>query len=142
MREDDLVGSVAQRNLIQVVGIHEPVEDVGTQHHGLRNGDGSVVESVELRVALDDVVEEGQATALASKRPFADPGEVGVLVVLPPVEDGHHTHILHLAVFHDGFEDDLPVCIHILEFVPCDMLEELRDGEDGPCTQPAAHMVA
>ena len=114
MLENLLVGGVAQRHLVEVVGVHELVEDVRTQHDGLGDGDAGVVEGVELRAHFDDVVEEGQAAALATQGALADAGEMRILVVFASVEDGHHAHVLHPAVFHDGIEDDLPVGVHVL----------------------------
>ena len=45
-----LVRSVAKCNLIQVVVVHELVEHVGTENHGLWNGHLYTLEAVELRV--------------------------------------------------------------------------------------------
>ena len=142
MLEDDIVGSVAQGDSPQVVRVHELVEEVGTEHDRLRYLHGGVLKLVELGVALDDVVEECQATALAAQRAVANAGEVGVTVELQAVEDGHHADVLHVAVLHDGIEDDLAVGIHILQLVPRDGFQELRDGEDGTGAEPAAHVVA
>ena len=91
---------------------------------------------------LDDVVEEGQSAALAAQRAFADTGEMAILVVFVTVELCHHTDVLHVAVFHDGLVDDFPVGIHVLQLVPGDVFQKRRDGEDGPCRQPPAHVVA
>ena len=137
-----LVRGVAQRNAPQVVLVHELVEEVGTQHHRLGYLHGGVVEVVQLRVSLDDVVQEGQSAPLASQRAVADAGEVGIAVELQTVEDSHHTDVLHPAVLHNGVEDNLPVGIHVLQLVPGDVLQECRHGEDGPCAEPAAHVVA
>ena len=67
---------------------------------------------------------------------------MAVGIKLVALEKGHHADVLHTAILHDGVEDNLPVGIHILQFVPGDGLQELRHGEDGPRTKPTAHVVA
>ena len=123
--EDDLVGRIAQRDGPQVVVVHEAVEEVGTEHHRLGNLHGSIAKLVEFGMALDDIVQEGQATALTAQRTLTDAGEVGIAVELQSVEHGHHTDILHASVLYDGIEDNLTVGIHILQLVPRDLLQEL-----------------
>ena len=93
-------------------------------------------------MALHDVVEEGQSPTLSAERAVADTGEVGILVELAAVEDGHDTDVLHAAVLDDGVEYNLAVGVDILQLVPGDVAEELRHGEDGAGAEPAAHMVA
>ena len=140
--QDFLIGSVAQRQVVEIVAVHELVEDVGAEHERLGDSDRDIVKLCHLGMPLDDVVEEGQAASLSAQRALADAGEVAVLVVLVAVELCHHTDILHVAVLHDGLVDNLAVGIHILQLVPGDVLQESRHGEDGPRRQPAAHMVA
>ena len=142
MLQDLLVRSIAEGNTPEVVIVHELVEEVGAQHHCLRNLHGGILKLIQFGVALDDVVEEGQSAALAAQRAIADAGKVGIAVKLQTVEDGHHADILHTAVLHDGIEDNLAVGIDILQLMPGDMLKELADGEDGTGTKPAAHVVA
>ena len=93
-------------------------------------------------MALDDVVEESQATALTTQRAVANTGKVGKAVELQAVEYGYHTDILHATVLYDGIEDNLSVGIQVLQLVPRHSLQELRHREDGACTEPAAHIVA
>ena len=76
MTQNVLVGSIAQGYLIEVVLLHELVEDVGTQHHCLRNTDLSTRKLVEVGMCLHDIVEERQATSLASERAFTYACEV------------------------------------------------------------------
>ena len=66
MLQDFLVWRVAQRDTPQVVLIHEFVEEIGAEHNGLRNLHGGIVELVQFRMALDDVVEECQTAPLAA----------------------------------------------------------------------------
>ena len=61
-----LVRCVAQCDAPQVVLVHEFIEEVGTQHDGLRNLHGGIVKLVQFRMALDDVVEECQTAPLAA----------------------------------------------------------------------------
>ncbi len=118
------------------------VEDIGTEHHGLRNLNGGILILVELRMALDDVVEEGKSPALSAQGSLADAGKVGILIELHSIEHGYHTQVLHVTILHDGIEDDLSVGIHILQLLPGDVLQEGRNREDGSGTEPAAHVVA
>ena len=46
-----------------------------------------------------------------------------------------------MTILHNGIKDNLTVSIHILKFLPGDMLQESRYREDGPGTQPAAHVI-
>ena len=137
-----LVAGVAQCNLVKVVLVHEIVKDIGAEHERLGYAHGRPGILVELRVALDYVVDEGQSAPLAAQRAVADACEVAVGVELSPVEDGHHADVLHPAVLHDGIEDYLPVRVNVLQLVPGDVLEECRHGEYGPGREPAAHVVA
>ena len=76
-------------------------------------------------MALDDVVEESQATALTTQRTVADAGEVGKTVELQTVEHGHDTNILHPTILHDGIEDNLTMGIQVLQLMPRHRLQEL-----------------
>ena len=91
---------------------------------------------------LDDIVEEGEATPLAPERAVADAREVGVAVELATVEDRHHADVLHVAVLHNGVEDDLAVRVNVLQPMPRDLLQELAHGEDGTGAEPARDVVA
>ena len=82
MVQNILVGGVAEGYGPQVVLVHELVEEVGTEHHGLGNLYGSIREVVELRMTLDDVVKEGKATPFATQRAVANAGKVGIAVEL------------------------------------------------------------
>ena len=137
-----LVGDViAEHNLVKLVTGHELVEDVGAEHDGLRNHHPRVVEAVEVDMAFDDVVDEGDATAFASERTLSDSREVGVLVKAVAMEHGHHALVLHLAVAHDGVEDDVTVGVDVLKGMPGDALEKVGYGEEGTRAQPARHVV-
>ena len=53
-----------------------------------------------------------------------DAGKVGILVKLHAVENSHYTDVFHVTILHDGIEDNLSVSIHILQFLPGNMLQE------------------
>ena len=136
------VGGVAERYLVQIVLLHELVEDVRTQHHGLRYLNRHTGERTEVGVHLYDIVKESQTSTLSSERTVADAGEVRVRVELHTVEHSHHTDVLHVAILHDGVEDNLTVSGDVLQTFPRDFLQEVRHGEDGTRREPAAHVVA
>ena len=140
--EDVGVGNVAQRHLVELVALHELIENVGTEHDSLRNHHLGIRETVEFGMALDDVVDEGNATSLASERTVADAGKVGIAVEAVAVEHCHHTLVLHATVSNNGIEDDLAVLVHVLQRIPCDVFQEFGDREQGTRPQPARHVVA
>ena len=142
MLQNLLVRCIAQGYRPEVVLVHELVEEVGTQHHGLWNLHRCILKLVQFRMSLDDVVKECQATALTTQRALTDTGKVGIAVELQAVEHSHDTDILHPSVLHNGVEDNLAVGIQVLQLVPRHRLQELADGEDGARTKPAAHVVA
>ena len=90
---------------------------------------------------LHQIVNESQATAFSAQRAIAYPGKVGVEVEAVALEDGHHALVLHLAILHDGLEDEPPVGIHVLKAVPGDGLQKLGDGKHGTRVEPAADVV-
>ena len=51
--------------MVQVVLLHELVEEVGTEHHRLGNLHGDTGELPELRMTLHHIVEERQSAPLA-----------------------------------------------------------------------------
>ena len=142
MSQDFVIACIAQSYGIEIVALHECIEDIGTKDNCLRNLNRGIVVLIELRMALDDIVEKCQTSALASQGALTYTGEVGILVELHTVEDSYHTDILHVTILHDGIEDDLSVSIHILQFLPGDMAQESRHGEDGTGTEPTAHVIA
>ena len=137
-----VVRSVAQRYLIQIVLLHELVEHVGTEHHGLGYLHRCSGKRVEVGMCLDDVVEESQATALASKRTLAYSCKVRVSVKFHAVEHSHYAQILHVAILYYGIEDDFAVSSNVLQTVPRYLLQILRYREYGACRQPTAHVIA
>ena len=67
---------------------------------------------------------------------------MGIFVEASAVEDGDNALVLHVSILYDGIEDDLSVCIDVLQLLPGDGLQELRHGEDGACREPTAHVVS
>ena len=139
--QDFLVGDVAERQLIEVVGVHELVEDIGAEHDGLWDADCHAFLLVEVGVASEQVVDEGEAASFAAQAALADAGKVAVLVESLALEDRYDALVLHPSVGHDGVEDDGAVGIDILQALPRDALQKLRDGEEGTAGEPAADVV-
>ena len=133
---------IAQGNGIEIVFLHELIEEIGTEHNRLGNHHLRLLVLIQFRMALDDIIKESQTTTLSAKGALTDSGEVGVAVELQTVEDCHDTDVLHPPVLHDGVEDDLPVGIDILQLMPSDVLQESRYGEDGTGTKPTAHVIS
>ena len=112
---------IAQSYVIELVFLHELIEEICTQHHRSWYGHAGILKLVELGMTLNDIIEESKTTALASQRAFTDTGKVAVTVELSTVELCHHTYVLHLSVLHYGLEDNLSVGINILQLMPCNM---------------------
>ena len=139
--EDILVGDIAERHLIKLVGIHELIKDVGAKHDSLGYHHLSVVVFVEVGVALDDMVDEGYAASLATQRAIADAGKIGVSVETFAVEHGHDALVLHATIGDDGVENDLAMLVDVLQRVPSDAFEEVGDGEKGTRAEPTRDVV-
>ena len=140
--QNHVVGGIAQGYLVQLVGVHELIEHIGTKHHGFRNHDRGVFKLVELGMTLHHVIDKGQSAPLASQRAVADTRKIGIAVETVALEHGHHALVFHLAVFHDGFENNLPVCVDVLKGFPRNLFQELGHREDGTRIQPARDVVA
>ena len=136
-----LVRDVAHGYGVEFVRLHELVKDVRAEHQSL--GDVQQVGMLYLVFAhlLYHAVQESQATALASQRTFTDAGKVGILVEAVALEHRHNALVLHPAVCHDGIQDYLSVHVYVLLLVPCNLLQELGNGEEGTAGEPAAHVV-
>ncbi|CDD51019.1 conserved domain protein [Bacteroides sp. CAG:875] len=140
--QNHVVGGIAQGYLVQLVGVHELIEHIGTKHHGFRNHDRGVFKLVELGMTLHHVIDKGQSAPLASQRAVADAGKIGITVETVALEHGYHALVFHLAVFHDGFENNLPMCVDVLKGFPRNLFQELGHREDGTRIQPARDVVA
>ena len=60
------IGQVAQCGEVKFVGVHEFVKDIGTQYHGLRNPHMHARLAVQVGMAFQNVVDEGQAASLSA----------------------------------------------------------------------------
>ena len=140
--ENLFVRNVRKRNLVKFVRVHELVKDIRTEHHRFGYHDIRVVERVQFRMLLDDVVQKSQATPFSAQRPFTDTCEIAETVETVAVEHGYHALVLHPAVAHNRVIYDLTMGIHVLERTPCDMFQELGYGEQCPRAQPTRHVVA
>ena len=123
-----VVAEVAEGYAVEVVGVHELIEDVGAEHEGLGYEEGGWGFAAVLH---DHSVEKGEASAFAAERSVSNSGEVAVLVESVALEYGDYALVLHATVCDDGFEDDLAVGVDVLELVPGDAFEYLGDGEEG-----------
>ena len=93
-------------------------------------------------MAFYHVVNKSQAASFSSQRTITDTGKIGITVEAVALEHGYHSLILHLAVFHNGFENYLAVCINILKRFPRNLFQEFGYREDGTRIQPARNMIA
>ena len=62
-----IIAGIAQRYRIEIVAHHEFIEDIGTEHHGFRYLHGGILILIELRMALDDVVQECKTSTLSAQ---------------------------------------------------------------------------
>ena len=77
------------------------------------------------------MVDEGDAAALTAERALTDAGKMGEAVETAAQVLGHHAAVFHLAVAHDGVEDELAMLQHVFILVLRDALEKFRQGEHG-----------
>ena len=142
MLQNFLIGRVAQGNRIEVVFLHELVENVGTEHHRLRNLHAHAGKSVKVGMPFYNAVEKGQSASFSAERTVADTRKMGIFVETASVEHSHDSEIFHVAILHNRVENNLSRRIDILQLRPLDRLEELRNGENRPRRQPSADVVA
>ena len=140
--KNDIIIGIRKSYLIQIVAIHKLVKDIGTEHHCLRNGDTGILKLLKFRMPLHHIVNESQTTAFSTQRAITDTGKIGITVKTVALENGNHSLILHLAVFHNGFKDDPPVSVHILKTVPSDRFKKFGNREHGARIQPTGYMIA
>src|SRR5574344_2648046 len=131
-----IVIGIAQSYLIEIVGIHEFIKDIGTKHYSLGDGNRCILEFLELGMFLDDIIDECQTTAFSSQGPVAYSRKIGIAVETVTLEDGDYSLILHDAVFDDGIEDNLTVRIDILQGMPRNLLQKIGNREHGTRTKP------
>ena len=62
-----LVGDVGECDFIKAIGLHELIEDVGTEYNRLGNLHGSILILVEVDATFDDVVKKSETSALSSQ---------------------------------------------------------------------------
>ena len=140
--EDDGIVGIGECELIEVVVVHEFLEEVGAEHYGLGNHDGGIVELIEFGVVFDDIVDEGKAAAFPSERTFADACKIRIAVETIATEHGNDSLVFHAAIIDDGFKDGATVGIDVLEFFPRELFDELGRGEHCSTAQPARNVVA
>ena len=141
MLQDNLVGEVTQRYLVEFVGVHELIKYIGTEYNGLGNAHLCPRIFVKVGVSHEDVVNEGQTTAFAAQTSISNTGKVGILVKALALEYSYNALILHPSVSYNGIQNNLTVCIHVLQVVPRNILKELRDREEGTTGQPSTYII-
>ena len=141
MGENLFVGHVAQSYRIELVGLHEFVEDVGAQYYGARDGYCDAVKTVADGIFLDDRVYEGQTAAFASERSLAYAGKVGVLVEAVLAEYGHDAAVFHLAIFDDEVKEQLPHLGGVADVAEPVLLDDLGYREECARVEPARDVV-
>ena len=65
--KNHVIGRIAQGYLIQLVGVHELVEYIGTENYGFRNHDGGIIKLIELCMAFYHVVNKSQTASFSSQ---------------------------------------------------------------------------
>ena len=133
---------IGKRELIEIVRLHEFLEQIGAEHHGLGNHDGGVVEAIDFGVGFDEIVDESQTAPFAAERTFADAGEIGVAVETIAAEYGDDTAVFHQPILHDGFKDDAPVGIEVAQFFPRELFHKLGRGKQRATAEPTRNVVA
>ena len=78
--EDDGIVGIGERKLVEIIVVHEFLEEVGTKYHRLGNHHRGIVKLVEFGMMLHDVVDEGKTTTFTSQRTFSDARKIGVAV--------------------------------------------------------------
>ena len=138
--KDFLVAGVAQGDGIEIVSLHELVEDVGADDHSLGDVYGEAL-ALELGVALDHRTHEGEAAPLASERTVADAGKIAVLIEAVFLVDGHDAGILHAPVLYDEVEYQVARLVHVLVVVYVDLTQNGGRREHGPRVEEPREVV-
>ena len=139
--QDYIIVRIAQTYLIQIVGIHEFIEDIRTENHRLRNSNRCIFKFLKFCMTLHHVVYKSQTTAFSSQRTFANTGKIGIMVETVALENGYHPTVLHLTVFYNGFENHLTMTVHILQGIPSNLFQELCRREHGTRIEPTGNMI-
>jgi len=140
--EDDGIVGIGERKLVEIIVVHEFLEEVGAEHHRLWNHHRGIVKLVEFGMMLHDVVDEGKTTTFASQRTFSDARKIGVAVETIATEHSNDTSVFHAAIVHNGFKDGATVGIDVLELLPRELFDKLSSRKHGATAQPARHVVA
>ena len=129
--QDFFIGSIAQRNGIKVVALHELVEEVCADDNGFGDVYAEIV-VFEFGISLDHCADESQATPLTSERPIADTGKVAVFVKSLFLVDGHNAGILHASVAHDAVHYQFSGFLHVAIFLHIHFFQNNSGGEHCP----------
>ncbi|MPN15423.1 hypothetical protein SDC9_162756 [bioreactor metagenome] len=55
MFQDLLIGTMGKCNIVKVIGLHEFVENIGTQHHCFGGGNREILVTVQLQMRFYDM---------------------------------------------------------------------------------------
>ena len=113
--EQFVVADLRVDDVLEAVFDYEAVEVFGGYDQGPRHHHAHALPSVVEIVALEHVVEEGQAAGLSAHRALAEPREPYRAVVGCRVEAGHHAEALVDAVVAYGLHEVVAVTLVVRE---------------------------
>jgi len=142
VKQDLLVGAIGQGYFVEVVFLHEFVEDIGSEHDGAGDGDDHVVEPVGEAVSFHQGVEERQTAGFPADRALSDAGKLEVFVVFLAVEFSDDATGFVDPEGGDGIEDITFGFVHVVKFRHADFPEHLCDGEERAGIEPFGEVVA
>ena len=137
-----IVIRITQSHLIQSVGIHEFVKNIGTEHYRFRYYDSSIFKFIEFDMTLYHIVYKSKSASFPSQRPFTDTGKIGITVKTVTLKYRHHALILHLTILHNRFENYPAMRIYVLQRLPSNLFQELGRRKHGTGVEPTRDVVA
>ena len=132
---------ITQGDRQKFVCLHELIEDIRTDHNGLRNIRVKVLR-LQFGITLDHSAHKGQSSTLSSQRTVTDTGKVTVFIETIFLINSHDTGVLHAAVLYDQVEYQLACFIHILIIANIDPLQHFCRRKHGTRIKETGEMVA
>src|SRR4030042_1041754 len=139
--ENLLIAPVRQGYPVEVVLLHELIENICAQHDCSRDGYHQARIPVEYPVLLNYRIDKSQSPGFPADRSFADPRENEVLIEFLLVKYRDHRPAFTNTITGNGFIDVAPDLIHIPEILIPDILEALGNGEQCPGIQPFGNII-
>ena len=136
-----LIAARRQGYGIELVFLHELVENVGTQHHRAGYLHAHTFEIVEFGIFLYYAVDKRQAASLAAERPLPYAGKIAVMVEAVALEYCHHAAVLHAAIFHYGIKHGLAHCLLLGDVVEGVLGEHFGYREQRTRIEPSRYIV-